>query len=895
MALQQHPFITQHANLPNQLVSKKEKQSKDWQKSCMDGLEAIGMAQIIQNERFEENYKLVDGRFIHNHYLDKDEDVYDPLHAMIQKLELPNYIRHYDMISQPINALVGEFTSLPDVSIAKAEGDEVLNQREREKSKLIGDLVMQLFEREALTEAIQSGEMDQQFGSEEEKQQALQQLFAERQNLIPSELKNFDGTWSHISEKWANIMLKNNRQKYNQREKRRIEFRDALITARCFRHFYVTPAGRNEETWNPRNTFYQKGYDIKNPEDGLFVGRSRPMNAEDIINEYGHLLTTSEIKELSTFSNATAPVYKDALGNKVGYTNFDGKPYGVDLPYLGRELDFEPQFNHNPLNSLTDLYYTESDFSYLAGKQYWVTEAYWFAQAKIGKYQYLDEDGELIKQFVDEDFILPPDVKEINAAFSDEEYRKTPNIVIWTYDNELWKGKKITGNFGQAPIYFDVRRSEFQCKGDGTMWEKKLPVVGLIYNNRNVSGQSLVDLMKPYQIYFNVIMNYCYRTFEKQFVPFVAMDTNLIPNQGDWGNKNAVGWLEAAQAVGIAPIDTSYANTAQAQIQGGQYPRIVDVDIMPRVIQQLELAQTIKALGLEQIGFNAQRLGDVKASETATGVQQALAKSYTQTSNYFSEFQDYNRRCLQMGLNFDQYVQSQNPDLRVSALNSDLSQMFLKMNGTDLLMADLNVYVGDAQEEFEKLRLMKQFVLENNTILTKVSTRINILNADSVSVITHAIKVAEEEEAQERQRLEQMQQQQMEQQQAQFEEGMKWEKTKFFADLENKLQQKYIQVFGGKNNAIGQDTNGDGMQDVFEYERIQNEAERSRGELDLKRRELEQRNTADERATRANLAKEQMELNKIKASTFAEAEKTKREEMRDKRKARAQNAKTSKK
>lgn len=892
MALLQHPFISQQATMPNQLLSKQQK-NDDWKRGTMDALESIGMGQIIQNQRFEENYKLVDGRFIHSHYLENDQDVYEPLADFAQRLDLPNYVRHYDIISQPINSLVGEYTSLPDVSFAKAEGDEILNERERAKKDLITDLINQLFEREAMQSMIESGEMDQEFASEEEKQRALQQLYQEKLNLVPAELKNFDGTWSHISERWANIQLKNNRQRFNQREKNRIEFRDALITGRCFREFVITPSGRTEVTWNPRNTFYQKGYDVKNPEDGQFIGRARPMNAEDIITEYGHKLTTKELEDLSSFANASAPVYKDVFGNKVNYTNFDGKPYGVDLPYLGRELDLEPQFNKNQNYILNDLYYSENEYPYLAGKQYWLTEAYWFAQTKIGKVQYLNpETGQLVKELVDEDFIIPQGFKEIDASFTDEEYVNTPNIIIWTYDNELWQGKKITGNYGQAPIYFDVKRAPFQCKGDGAMWEKKLPVIGLIYNNRNVAGQSLVDLMKPYQIYYNVVMNYSYRVFEKQLLPFAVMDVNLIPNDGDWGHKSVEKWIEVGQTLGVAPIDTHYSNTAQAQIQGGQFPRVMDgFDVMPRVMQYLELAQVLKSLALEQIGFTPQRLGDVKASETATGVQQALAKSYTQTSNYFAEFQDYKRRCLQMGLNFDQHVQSQTEDLMVSSLHSDPTNQFLKLNGTQLLMADLNVYVQDSQEEYEKIRMMQQLALENNTILTKLSTRVNILNADSVNVISHAIKIAEDEASAQQAQMQQMEQAQMQQGQEQFEKGLAWEKEKFYAQMENNLQQKYIQVFGGKNNAVGQDENGNGLQDVFEYERLKNDISVSQGELDLKRREQDLRFAENSNAVRDRITEKEIDLARIKASTFAEAEKTKREERRDKRAAQKQSKK----
>ena len=848
--MQINPFIGGGVNaLPNQMLSKKQK-DQNWKELTMNALESVGLLQYYENVRFYENYKLLNGEFITKHYLENvEEDIYDPVVQFTKKMKLPNYIRHYDIISQPINTLTGEASALPETTKAIASGDAVASQRARALERMTEELVYGLINQEIEAELIRRGEGDKQFATPEEQQAYLQQLEEKKLKMLKdSGLEKFDAEWSHIAEKWANIQLKNNLNEFNQRESFRVEFKDMLASTRCFKHFYLTPYGRDEETWNPINTFYQKDPGIKNPEDGAFIGRLAYMHAESIINKYGSKLTEDQIKSLRTFATATADKggvdAVDVHGNKIDYLSIQGKPYGVELPYTDDILDIWPQAGNNPVTNLQQLYYAEGNLPILYRNLYLVTEAYWFAQKKIYKVHTWNEELQTIEiEIADEDFIIPKGFKEVKASFDDDSYKDTPNIVISTWVNELWQGKKITGGFGQnygrTPIYFDIKPAPFQCKAEKKLWDKKLPVVGLIYNNRNIIPQSLVDMMKPYQIFYNVIMNYLRAAFDKQLLPFVVVDPNMIPNTADWGERSLEKWMEAGQSTQATIADTSYNTTAGAQVQGGQFPRVIDLDTSQRLITYANLAERIRTLALAQIGFNDQRLGDIKSTETATGVQQAISKSYSQTSNYFAEFSDYKRRVKQMGLNFDQFVQSKMEDLTIYDIHSDISKQWLKLNGTDLLTVDLHVFLDDTPEAAERLRLIKQFALENNTINSKLSTRINILEADTITTIRELVKIEEEEFEELRKQQQAMEQQQIEMQQQMHEAELQQENEHFYADLQNKLQQAYIKVFGGVNNSASDDANGNGNSDILEYTKITNEANNNDRNYQLQKQKLD--------------------------------------------------------
>jgi hypothetical protein len=48
---------------------------------------------------------------------------------------------------------------------------------------------------------------------------------------------------------------------------------------------------------------------------------------------------------------------------------------------------------------------------------------------------------------------------------------------------------------------------KFQFKGDNTLYGCKLPVEGAVFSDRNTKSTALIDLMKPYQIGYNIVNN----------------------------------------------------------------------------------------------------------------------------------------------------------------------------------------------------------------------------------------------------------------------------------------------------------------------------------------------------------------------------------------------------
>src|SRR5690606_5852570 len=140
----------------------------------------------------------------------------------------------------------------------------------------------------------------------------------------------------------------------------------------------------------------------------------------------------------------------------------------------------------------------------------------------------------------------------------------------------------------------------------------KLPVCGEVFSARNGKSASLVDMMKPHQIGYNVAMNQLYQIAEKEIGMFVVMDVNLFPDAKDWGGEDAWNkWMLLAKNLGMLPADTSPANVSSSlAATGGFLPKVLDLNLAAQMVSRMNMAKFFEEQALKQVGFNQYRLGN---------------------------------------------------------------------------------------------------------------------------------------------------------------------------------------------------------------------------------------------------------------------------------------------
>lgn len=196
------------------------------------------------------------------------------------------------------------------------------------------------------------------------------------------------------------------------------------------------------------------------------------------------------------------------------------------------------------------------------------------------------------------------------------------------------------------------------------------------------------------------------------------------------------------------------------------------------------MANYFKQQCFEVIGITPQRLGQqIGQTDTAKGVEQAMAGSYAQTEVYFMQHSDYLMpRVHQMRTDLAQYYHSKKPSLRLQYMSSTDEKVNFEMNGTDLLLRDINIYCTTKANQRAILEQMKNLAVSNNTAGASIYDLGNIMQTESLGELTNALKSIERKSTEQRQ--EQMQHEQEMQQQE-----MQTRLQEKQLDLDSKMQE----------------------------------------------------------------------------------------------------------
>lgn len=850
------------AGLPLQMIPLEDKLASpdqfgisDWEKSCLDAIESLGRAAFFNNLKLKENYEIINGRFILQHYLDS-EDYFDIASAISQEFQLPKYLKHYDITTKAVNLLLGEYFRRPDIFRVIASDSDSTNEKIRVKTELLQSYMQDQIHNEITQKLIRLGidPNKQDFKSEEEADQYKSEIEKKYQELTPEAIEKYmKYDYRTAAESWGQAVLNNDKERFALREHEKIEFTDMLVADRCFTHFYLVPTGYMMETWNPLNTFFHQSPEIRNVEDGNYVGRTFYMSKAQILDRVGWRMTREQ-------QEALYPEYdKNTNPQGTGYNiiaqtwiypfqNYDD--FKTINNAVGAAIGFNP-LDRNSLSSVPLMNEFDNSglgnaYSFLQNDLVQVTEGYWRSLRRVGHLNITNpETGEQESKIVDETF-KPKlfGIEELDSSFKEH---TEPDSIVWIWVNQIWQGMKIMENHlnsttdtqhGRKGLYIDIRPADFQFKGEYNIFNPKLPVCGGVFNNRNGRSMAIVDLIKPYQILYNAIYNQAYGIIQRNNGKFFLMDVNLLPSLKDWGGEEAIEKFKAiVDSTSLGLIDSSSANTANKGTLNFQHYQVVDLDETDKVLRLFNMATLVEEQGFYQLGITRQRQGQMEASSTAQSDSAAISQSYAITETYFENYYNYKKRRLKMHLDIAQYCASKESDITLPYITSDLGGAWVKITGTELLLKDLGINIVNAQDEQKTKELVEQLVLKNNTTEIPMSKLIALLRSKSVTDMQKNLE-AEEDKINQRKQQEQQLQQQMQQDQIKAKQDEVQEVQQFTAEQNQLNRENAISLALIKSEGSAEFQTGD--QGVLTLtEQAQLALDRSKHSSDVASKQLE--------------------------------------------------------
>jgi len=816
---------------PLQFISSKEKDD-DWTAWNLDWLEERGMEYLRKNARkILKNYKLAKGIIDKTDYIvEEDNDYQDLMDVLTKEDESALELKFYPIIPNVINVLTGEFSKRYNRVQFRAVDDTSYNEMLESKRMKIEENLLTDARNKLTIEMINQGADPQS----EEFQQAIDD---ENLKTLPEIEDFFSKDYRSLVEEWASHQLKVDEEKFHMHELEERAFRDMLISDREFWHFKMNEDDYQLELWNPALTFYQKSPDSRYISDSNFAGKCDMMTVADVIDKYGYLMTEEQLSSLQEIHPSIAAKYQLR-----GMQN-DGSYYAGSKSHewntTGDSLDYRrynASWDNNPGEGtdIVNWILNEGDDinSWGNSDMMRVTTTYWKTQRKVGHLTRITTDGEVIQGIIDDTYKVTEKPIYNTHLFK----QKTKENVIegehidWIWINEVWGGVKIGPNaptFGNTedsevnPIYLGINRTkpgrvQYQFKGDDSLYGCKLPVEGRVYSDRNTRSTSLVDLMKPYQIGYNMVNNQIADILVDELGTVIMFDQNALPRHSmgeDWGKNNLAKAYVAMKDFGMMPLDTSITNTENAT--NFNHYQTLNLEQTNRLMSRIQLANHFKNQAFESIGINPQRLGGPVDQQTATGVTQAMQQSYAQTETYFVQHSDYLMpRVHEMRTDLAQHYHSTNPSVRLTYLTSEAEKVNFTIDGKELLLRDFNVFCTTKTNHRATLEQLKQMALTNNTTGASIYDLGNVLKADSIAEVSDILKDAELK-SQQMQQQEMQQQQQMQQQQAaaMAEEGEKqraFESEKAQAQIEKDITVAEIRAAGyGAQSDINQNQESD--------------------------------------------------------------------------------------
>jgi len=823
---------------PDQYVSEKEKQTELWIKTNMDYFSNVAYQQYYNNSTtFVGNYNLLKGIINRSDFYEMPE-VQSFMDTLEKDMKLPEYVKHYSILNSPINTLVGESSRRPDNVRVRAMDDDSKAEQLQYNTQMLQQYLQQIILTKIKSQLAQQG-IDIE---DEEFSDQIQQITLEQ---LQENMKNY----TSMAESWGNHILEALKVGFNIKEKSEEAFRDLLVCAREHFHIYEdnSPMGFGCEVLNPKNVWSLTTPDKKYTRDAFASGYIMLMELSEVLDKFN--LTQEEVDHLrkglrgyyqygiareSNLVNGNAPT-----GSKsVTYDTYD--------PLVEQQRQFiESQLQSNNIQLENYLGIGQNNIMNSFGTKVVVTQAYWKSKRKVGKLTYLD-----------------PETNSEQTVLVSEDYKKIPGEIDieWGYINQWWKGTKI----GQD-VYINVEPFNLFNYN---------PIIGVTHEIKNTEARSLVDLMKPFQVIYNVCMNKLYRLLEKDFGKVILTSIRHLPKLKDQDESDAIEqWELMAKEKGIIFIDDSPENL-EAPSSFNQHAA-VDLSRTAEIQGYYNLAAQIKQECWELVGITRQRTGQIAASETATATNTALSQSYTQTEPYFVQHEYVMNQFYQALLDAAQYIEVQKPQSTVSYINNIGEQAFIQVNQADIKLKDLQVFATSRVEDqriFNELRQLAQPMLQNGASIYDVSM---LYATNSIRQMQQTFKILKDKQDQFQAQQQQIEQQQLQQQQEQFEAAQAQAYQDKLEDRANENYNKELDRINEKEVAIikslgfgkvqGEDLNANGTPDIMESARLTLDtttAQRNH-DIEIQRLQLERQKALDARNKDIMDAKSQEEDRKV--------------------------------
>ena len=657
-------------DFPNHFASTEERKSEKWIKQTLDFYKRLARENYeYKYKEYKGNYALmngeIDAKYLYQEMRDDIDYKTGGLMNLVEGLDedvdergLPNWVRHFSIIMQPVNSMLGELSSRPDFSLPKAVDD----LSKSEYFQFLTDLMEQKYV-EVLKKKLEIKMTAEANGQPIDKKKLSEEI----NQRVAQSLKEEVSGYSTAVEKWAAFLVESCKLEFEMKDKSEIAAKDLLATSSEFYEIYEAKnnTGFDIKVLNPITTWQILPKDEKYTKNAVASGYITEMTLHEIVNRF-----TLDSKDIEHLKDEFAGKGIKRGGVEYIKESHDNLRFPMATELFNPIMDYDNRTNKFNFNAVD---YKKQTFT--------VTVSYFQAFKKIGRLGIKEKFNDLEV----ESFLL------VDDTYKSGEHHNQSSLE-WTYDTQWMMGYTI-GDY----VY---GMSELEMLD-------YCPIIGVIHNNRNTKARSFVDMLKPFASVYDLMLNQIWNIASKEYGVVFMGEKNHIPHSQDQDNYDAIDdFLFQMKENGVAFPDTSIKNTKVATMNTNVF-KAVDLTRSNEMITRLNIAQAIKEEAHSIVGINRQRLGGLLASDTVGGTNIARSASYAQTEPIFIQHEYVLNQLYQAIVDAGLYISQERPESTLSFINSEGTSIFFKIDAYQLRSRDVKLFFTSRSKDYEAFQSMK--------------------------------------------------------------------------------------------------------------------------------------------------------------------------------------------
>ena len=628
-------------NFPKQRVPSSEKSKPEWYANCIDWIIAQGQ-NCNSSDIVREEMDILKGDIPQKYY----KKILNPYNATNEKYKrFPADMRNYDMIQGILRRYVSEYSKNPHEFVVGANNPEVVlarNAKLREEILVLVQNAIAAKLTESYNQFIQQGGDPQEFNPKEQidieaftkefNENYIDDISAQGQELLNVIRDITDDTLLYVTAYFHFVAF-----------------------GRCYTYSDVQGDKLIKRVVHPIDAF-------PIPNDSLFVedydmfAERRKLTYQQIIDEFGDYLTDDEKEFLDTYyaRHTSHPTPELSFARYQSYVKDCCNKFTKDEQ---EKLIKEPNL-----------------FRDLNSDMYDVWHVVWRGEARVAIVTYITPNNMISQRIENEDYELNKEAGDLDIEY--------------IYKPQVYEGIRI-GTRSTAIYPYKVRPVAFERNG-------KLPYNGITELLPGFGKFSVIDLITPYQVFYNIVAYHREMTIAKNKLSILLIAKSLL-------GKVPEDTIYKMLADGVLYIDDS---NDQGMLRAQQV-RMLNASIGEYITQLSALLADVENTAKLKADMTPQRYGEIANSAGKGVTEEAIARG--SMGSVILEFRMDTMRERDYARDLDYTKLAWIDGLSTSYSKPDGSRAYISLNVNNHVYADYVIKAKNSVIEKEKLQQVRQF------------------------------------------------------------------------------------------------------------------------------------------------------------------------------------------